>query len=208
LRFVAGALPVSIAARTTVSKSRGWSESPGLRLRFATPALPDRPVDLSAMILISCVLPLNETCAYGNYGDMTSEADRADLIRGRNAMMVVLDAKLKDMPEWQALRAMDRILASMEGRPAVNGSGESVTPRRRMRVKASYVDLAVEAIKRSGKPIPVSDIVSFITTERGIKDADSVRVNIQSALSRDNRVESIHWSGGRGWWITGREAPE
>jgi hypothetical protein len=135
-------------------------------------------------------------------------SNKADLLQARNEIMAVLDDKFRNVPEWKAFRAMDRALMAMDGHITLMGSDESPLPTSRKRSKLSYVDLALEAIRRSGKPVPISEIVAFIGSQRDVRNPDSIRVNIQSALSRDPRVQSIVWSGGRGWWFADREAPE
>ena len=134
-------------------------------------------------------------------------SNMAELIQARARMMAVLDTKFKDVPEWQAFRAMEAFISAID-RPAstTNGAGESEPIARRARTKASYGDLGVEAIQRAGKPLPTMDIVVFIALQRN-RTPDTIKPNVQAALSRDPRLQSVMWSGGRGWWYADREVP-
>jgi hypothetical protein len=148
---------------------------------------------------------LRDCFVYGIRNDMSN---KSELIQARDEIMAVLDAKLKAMPEWKAFRAMDRALMALEG-PGTRNLAESTAPTgRRARAKLSYGSLGVMAITEAGRPVPTSEIVAFIVAHRNIKDPDSIRVNIQSALSRDARIQSVNWSGGRGWWFADREVPK
>jgi hypothetical protein len=138
--------------------------------------------------------------------------NKTDLIQARNDLLAALDDKLKEMPEWRALRAMDKAIAAIDDVPkfhaALNGSNESprVVPHRIRRVP-SYSDLAVDFIGKQNHPITTKELVAHIAALRR-RNADEISINIQSALSRDERVESVPWSSGRGWWFAGREVPK
>ena len=143
-------------------------------------------------------------------------SDKTELIKARSEMMGILDEKFKDEPLWRAFRAIDRALAASDGStdaPSMNGAqNESVAPggslpRRRLYSNLSYGDLGVEAVKRAGKPVPTSEIVSFIAQHRH-REPEEIKINVQSSLSRDDRIESVRWTGGRGWWFKGREVPQ
>jgi hypothetical protein len=144
--------------------------------------------------------------------------NKSELIKARMEMMGILDEKFKDEPLWRAFRAVDRALAAtgeqhephqnrMNGTSSESTPTRGSTPRVRLYSKLSYGDLGVEAIERAGKPVSTTEIVSFIAQKRN-REPDDIKINIQSALSRDKRIESVHWSGGRGWWLKGQEVPE
>jgi hypothetical protein len=133
-------------------------------------------------------------------------SNKAELIQARARMMAVLDTKFKDVPEWQAFRAMDAFITAMDAPTGVtNGAGES--PVLRTRKAPSYGDLGLEAVQQAGKPLSTREIVAFIATRRN-RTPDSIKPNVQAALSRDDRLDSVTWSGGRGWWFKDREVPE
>jgi hypothetical protein len=134
--------------------------------------------------------------------------NRLDLIQARHEMMGVLDEKFKNVPEWRAFRAIDRVLMAMNGSSAEGESTDIIHPPRvRLTGFASYVDLGVDLIRRTGKPVPTTEIVSFVAQQKN-RAPEDIKTNVQSALSRDNRIESIRWSGGRGWWLKGQEVPK
>jgi hypothetical protein len=151
---------------------------------------------------------------------MSLNANLPDVLRGYNAMVTVLDQKLNHMPEWQAFLLMHRML--METLPVpwnkspANGAGESLRNetsirRRRLRVRPitrrSYGDLGVQAVQQAGKPVPTTEIVSFIASQRNA-DVATIKPNVQAALSRDPRLQSVAWAGIRGWWFADREVPK
>lgn len=134
---------------------------------------------------------------------------KTDLQSARDDMLAILDAKLNNMPEWRAFRAMDRALAAMIDDKSDAATQRPKIPRKRSkRVKLSYVELALGLIDEAGAPVSTNKIVEHIAVERGLKADDrQVRINIQSALSKDPRVKSIPWREGRAWWRTDRPVP-
>jgi hypothetical protein len=131
---------------------------------------------------------------------------KSELLQARIEMIEVLDAKLANVPEWRALRAIDKALGSVDAHPGING-----VKRPKPRItggKKPYGDLAIEAFEASGGPVNTSEIVEFIGARRKLgKDPKKARINIQSGLSRDKRIRSIPWRGGRAWWHANKPAP-
>jgi hypothetical protein len=127
-------------------------------------------------------------------------------------MMALLDAKLANMPEWKAFRAIDRALLSAsdadrgEGgapvhrvRPRLNGHGQ--TP--------SYTALTDMALKERGKPIPTPLLMAFIGSRRMLDpDAERAKVTVTSTLSKSPLFKSVPWEGGRAWWYADRPTPK
>lgn len=132
--------------------------------------------------------------------------DKAELIQARNEMMALLDEKLKNVPEWRAFRIMDKAISAMDRPPSVHVglNGDAVA---RWRARSSYGDLAVEFIEHERRPSSTTEVVAYVATKRN-RNPDDIRINIQSALSRDERLESIAFSGTRAWWFKGREVPK
>jgi hypothetical protein len=142
--------------------------------------------------------------------------DKDTLFQARNDMLAVLDEKLANMPEWRAFRAMDRALGAMSEAPAPEPNldhgpvNQQRVIRRRGRTPdvPTYVELALKAVEAKGSPLPTPDIIEFITQRRPVDpDSEKARINIQSGLSRDKRIKSIPWRGGRAWWFADRKAP-
>jgi hypothetical protein len=129
---------------------------------------------------------------------------QSDLIQARKDMMAVLDEKFKNDREWRIFRAIDRAL---NGATKAESSESAPHPIVKLDKFASYVDLAADLIQRAGKPVSTAEIVSFVARQKE-RQPDEIKVNIQSALSRADRLQSVRWSGGRGWWLKGREVPE
>jgi hypothetical protein len=136
---------------------------------------------------------------------------KSELLQARDELMAVLDEKLKGMPEWRAFKAIEKSLIVIDGEDLakrVFPSPLEGTPRRGRSATPSYVKLALEAISAAGKPVPTPEIVAFITERRGLDStSESIRVSIQSALSKDDRIRSVPWRGGRAWWFEDLEIP-
>ncbi|HXL69522.1 MAG TPA: hypothetical protein VN930_12300, partial [Xanthobacteraceae bacterium] len=45
---------------------------------------------------------------------MTTKTAKSETMQAREAMAAVLDAKIGNMPEWKAFRAIDRALLALE----------------------------------------------------------------------------------------------
>ena len=107
-------------------------------------------------------------------------SDKTELHQARTEMVKVLDSKLSSMPEWRALRAIDRALAAIEG-SKLNGATDQRTcvKRRRKAAKASYSDLAIEAFNAGGCPMDTKSVVEYIARKRELTgDPKKVRITI------------------------------
>lgn len=139
--------------------------------------------------------------------------DTTELSKAREEMLAILDERLAKMPEWRAFRAMDKALSVLTGTaPAAADSTPNRKPvRRRGRTPGvpTYADLALEAIDATRVPMPTNDIVKFVAAKRNLDPGDGrIRVNIQTGLSRDKRIDSVPWLGGRAWWHSGQAVPK
>lgn len=144
---------------------------------------------------------------------MTNATDITELFRAREDMLAVLDEKLAKMPEWRAFRAMDKALGVLTGTLKTSGdpaaNRQPTRPRGRTPGVPTYADLALEAMGASGAPVPTNDVVKFIAGKRNLEAGDNrIRTNIQTGLSRDKRIASVPWLGGRAWWHAGQAVPE
>ena len=139
--------------------------------------------------------------------------DTTELSKARQEMLEILDERLAKMPEWRAFRAMDKALSVLTGTTtsAIDPAPNCQPARRRGRTPGvpTYADLALEAINGVAAPMPTNDIVKFVAAKRNLDLGDDrIRVNIQTGLSRDKRIDSVPWLGGRAWWHAGQAVPE
>jgi hypothetical protein len=154
---------------------------------------------------------------------MAAKGSRAGLYEARENMLAALDRKFKNMPEWQAFRAIDDAVFAMNSavrsaewsdRPSAESNHEAKLkkPRRAKRPQVggpSYGDLGVAAIEAAARPVPTGDMVTFIAARKNLNpDPKRARVNVQSALSHDERIKSIKWKGGTAWWHADRDPPK
>jgi hypothetical protein len=132
--------------------------------------------------------------------------DRDQLLKTRDALLAVLDAKLKDVPEWTSYRAVEFCL---QAGGSIEASMPLKTRRRRIEAQEPYADLAIKAIESSGRPMSTQEVVSFIGAHRQIPpDPQKAKFNIGSGLSRDKRLQNVTWQGGRAWWHAGQSLPD
>jgi hypothetical protein len=138
---------------------------------------------------------------------MTGKTAKDEMMQAHEAMARVLDAKLANMPEWQAFRAIDRALLALESinEPRIS----SPLPRQRINgAPESYTVLTGKALEESGQPIATPKLIEFIGKHRNLEgDIKKIKVSISTALSKDARYKSVAWGNGRGWWFADRPLP-
>jgi len=147
---------------------------------------------------------------------MTPKTAKTEMMQAHEAIAAALDAKIGNMPEWKAFRAVDRALLALEAeRPMPAGPASlkitSQIKRRRLNGGAylSYMALADQALKQAGKPVSTPGIVDYISKHRPLLgDPDKAKIVIQSSLSKDKRFESVPWEGRRAWWYADKPIPK
>ena len=134
---------------------------------------------------------------------------KTSMLRAREAMAAVLDAKFANLPEWRAFRDIDRALLELDTeQPAL------AAPRERRRITPvtdvpSYVKLTRQALEEVGAPVPTPKLMEFIGARRKLApDADRAKVNVTSSLSKDKGIKSVAWGGGRAWWYADKPVPK
>lgn len=139
---------------------------------------------------------------------------KTELVAARDAMLLVLDAKLAEMPEWKAFRAIDRGLAALRAEAGPPKSLTLASPVKgfptnlRFRVMPSYAEMAVAALNEANRPLTSIEIIAEISKTRDLgPDAEKAKVNVTSSLSKDERIRSIPWSGAKAWWLADRDPP-
>ncbi len=132
------------------------------------------------------------------------------MLRAREAMASVLDAKLANLPEWQAFREIDRALLELDTEhPAVPASRERLRITPTDDAVPSYVKLARQAFDEAGAPVPTPKLLAFVGARRKLAaDPDKAKINVTSSLSKDKGIKSIPWEGGRAWWYADRPIPK
>jgi hypothetical protein len=126
-----------------------------------------------------------------------------ELLKARAAMTALLDEKLKNMPEWRAFSAIDRAITAFDGSTGARELGQRGG---RQPAKDSYGNLGFSLLEATGSPLTTSEIVPAIASRRKV-DPVAKRVVIQTALSKDSRIHSIPWRGGRAWWLKDKTPP-
>ena len=133
---------------------------------------------------------------------------KSEMLAARDAIAKALDAKLANVPEWSALRAVDRaITAYDEEHASVVTSTRVIGALARPLRMPSYADTALKMIEDSRKPVTTPALMAFLTKQRDLGDIDKAKVNVTSSLSKDSRLRSIRWAGGSAWWHANRSPP-
>jgi len=140
---------------------------------------------------------------------------KTEMLAAREALALALDAKFPNLPEWKAIRAIDRALIAMETESPEKRSESGARGRLGAYLERSsragtptYADLGFKAITELNSPVPTPQMVEFIGKHRKLDDdPDKARINITTSLSKDARIRSISWGNGRAWWFADREPP-
>jgi hypothetical protein len=140
-------------------------------------------------------------------------SNKSELIEARAEILEVLDEKLSGMPEWRALRAIEKAIGAIDAPSSTatpQEANEAAKPlQRRVVIPKSYVSLALEALEGVGRPIDTATMLEYISARRKMDDDPKrARINVQSALSKDKRIESVPWRGGPAWWFADRDLPK
>jgi hypothetical protein len=146
---------------------------------------------------------------------MIMSTTKDNLLKAHRSMSAVLDAKFKDVAEWQAFRDIDKALLDFitetptPAMPAPTKRVIEVPHHGRPPSETSYVVLGLAALEEFGEPIPTPQMVEFIASRREIpEDPDRAKMNISTSLSKDDRFQSVPWRGGRAWWFAKRPIPK
>jgi hypothetical protein len=140
---------------------------------------------------------------------------KTEMLAAREALALAIDAKFPNLPEWKAIRAIDRALVAMEAESVESRPESGARARlssyfdRAARVTSpSYADLGVQALTERNSPIPTPEMVEFVGKHRKLgDDPEKAKINITTSLSKDPRIRSVPWENGRAWWFADREPP-
>jgi hypothetical protein len=143
---------------------------------------------------------------------MTTKTAKHEMMQAHEAIAAALDAKIGNMPEWQAFRHLDRALLALEAeQPAPPASPQQRRIRPRINGEhVPYMTLADQALTKAGHPVPTTDLMQFIGQYRPLSSSDpaKARIVVQSSLSKDKRFKSVPWAGKRAWWYADRPIPK
>jgi hypothetical protein len=130
---------------------------------------------------------------------------KEQLIQARNALQGAVDRALAGLPEWRALESVERAIEELEkARKPQKQNGEEGTLQ-----SESYTNLAIRALREAGVPLSTPKIIEYIGRFRSVSsDPERAKINISSALSKDDRLQSLGWREGRAWWLAGEKPPK
>lgn len=111
-------------------------------------------------------------------------------------------AQNEDFLVWRALSKAIDALSRDGGAPTAN-----IPPPRAKSARISQADGAVMLIEQKGFPLRTQDILEALP-EIGVSvTGTNPTINLSSSLSRDPRLLSVNWAGGKAWWIEGKDLP-
>jgi hypothetical protein len=114
-----------------------------------------------------------------------------------DAMMAARDAvegRLQSNPDYLLLRQIEKALQA-------HGSGSLSA------VRLSQTDAAYAVLVEIGRPLPIGDLLDIVARNGINVGGANPNTNFSSALSRDSRFKSVHWSNSRRWWVSDRPMP-
>jgi len=132
---------------------------------------------------------------------------REQLIGARGALQKAVDRALEEMPEYKALQRVEEALAALD---ATSPGGERPTePDQFDRSNLSYANLAIQALRHTGQPMTTPEIIGYIARFRQIaSDPEKAKINVSSALSKEEGLVNLAWKGGRAWWLRREQIPK
>jgi hypothetical protein len=152
---------------------------------------------------------------------MSPEPQNSGLLKVRDKMLLALDKKYGKDLDWQAFRELDRLImngaasaaeSAPPRRPHRESSESSSRPRPSTRWNnngETLGDLGVAACNEAGRPVTTDGMVAYVGARRALnKDPKRARINVQSAMSHEDRLVSVKWRAGTAWWIKERELPK
>jgi hypothetical protein len=135
-----------------------------------------------------------------------------NLLKAHASMLAVMDAKHQNEPEWLAFKAIDEALRDFV--EATAPAPKRLPLRKMLRPKhltdsdVTYSGLAGKALTAAGEPVTTKKMVEFVGQHRKLTaDPAKAKINVVSALSHDDKFQSVEWQGGRAWWWAGKPVP-
>ena len=145
---------------------------------------------------------------------------KQELQKAREELAKGLDAKLHDMPERRAIRAIERAILAMTTEENDREPLEPAKPPKThveikfpggsaVRLHLTYTRLTALASEEKGKPITTPELMEFIGKNRPLdSDLEKAKINVTSSLSKDKKFKSVPWENGAAWWWSDREIPK
>jgi hypothetical protein len=128
---------------------------------------------------------------------------KEQLINARNALQAEVDKVLEALPAYQALQRVEQAIDAL-GKSSQNSRPQE--PNLRLSPSQSYAALAVDAIVKAAHPLTTPEIIEYISKYRALAaDPERAKINIASALSKEENLKNIRWKDGRAWWLSGEK---
>jgi hypothetical protein len=145
---------------------------------------------------------------------MSTTTPYLELQRSRDELLALLEKKVGHLPEWKAFRAVERAITAIRTpaapvSPTAGANGATERPTRRPAdAPIPYGTLGLRALEITGLPVTTAEMIAFICKHREMpSDPNKTKANIVSALSHDDRFQSVSWRDGRAWWHANQPPP-
>ena len=112
--------------------------------------------------------------------------------------------RLRANPDYVTLKEVEKAIERVE---SVVGKTRKPRTRGKGKTKITQTDAAKKVLITNGEPLPIGNLLDK-TKEAGahVGGADP-RINLASALSKDNQFRSVIWNGKPSWWLVDQDYP-
>lgn len=140
----------------------------------------------------------------------------SDALEDAKALAAKLRAIHEAQPSYKAWQAAEGLVQQLSGSPSGLGdalgdlmlSGGSTTEVRiRQRSRLTQTDAAALVLNEKAIPLPTPALLQLIEQKGSKVGGADPLVNLSSALSKDDRFDSVRWGGERRWWFRGKPMP-
>lgn len=125
------------------------------------------------------------------------------------------DRLMRNSEDYRALIAIEEAIRKIDNEPT-----RVSTSRERTQVRAPYAvsryrerrvsqaEAALREIETKGQPLTTTELLELLTNVGVSVSGERPEINLSSALSRDDRLQSISVDGERKWWFADRPPPQ
>lgn len=134
-----------------------------------------------------------------------------DALTDAKALAAKLRAIHEAQPSFQAWQSAERLVQQLGGQTfadimgAANERANQGRERVRHRSRLTQTDAAETALREGEIPLTTPKLLDAIHKLGTLVGGVDPLVNLSSALSKDDRFDSIRWRGERAWWF--RDVP-
>ena len=120
-----------------------------------------------------------------------------------------LERSLEYNSEFQEWKILSEAWRKMSDRDRALEEQNAISRRAVAKRKAnvSQADAAVLALDAAGIPLTTNELLELLPKYDAEVGGEKKAINLASNLSRDERLVSLNWGGGKAWWHSERNPP-